>query len=272
VSQKDVIDEEVNGHFDNLRRGLPEKAAQTPNRVPQEGQLVPVVPFAINGSDVFDSTDTMDTLAYVPDEMTVVVKARVVLSFREFWAPATAAASGGGSTSGSGGSSTPTTSSGPHVHAWALHESDTPGGFTNRRWQEGYSGGTKDFDLPTSGTGELWTSGEKPSAHDHTVTISAHDHTTPAHAHGLTYGVFKEAFPASFSVELRVYSWSGSAWVQVGSTITGLTDLVEDVDLSTYITGPGKYRLSLKSAAAQPNGGRLGCDLAGHIVGAIQPR
>jgi hypothetical protein len=68
---------------------------------------------------------------------------------------------------------------------------------------------------------------------------------------------------------LKVYELVGSAWVLRG-TISGLTDDTEEVDLLPYIIGPGRWRIVLQSAAAQPNGGRLGAHLSGYLFGAVQ--
>jgi len=90
-------------------------------------------------------------------------------------------------------------------------------------------------------------------AHDHgiahTHTTPHHDHSIPSHMHGLTYGVFKEAHPASHSATLRVYELVGSTWT-LRATIAGLTADAEDVDLTQWITGAGCWRLDLFSAAA----------------------
>jgi predicted GH43/DUF377 family glycosyl hydrolase len=220
------------------------------NRQPQ-GQLVP---FSFNGADVFNDADTMDILVFVPDRMYVTVEAKAVLAFREFFAPATAAASGG--------SSTPTTeSAGSHRHQMFYNFGSSAGG-TQREWVAADSGGSaKHLFLHTNHTDPMYTA-TADGSHGHNVTI-------PSHTHGLTYGVFKEAFPATHSVEVRVYEWTGSAWSLL-TTITGLTDDVEEVDLTQWLDGPGKYRLSIKSASGQPQGGRLGCDVGGYVLGAIK--
>lgn len=264
-SFKETYTDEVEGLFSRLR---PKNLRAKADAVTQEGELVPLVPFSFNGADVFDSTDTMDMLIYVPDEMVSVVKARVVLAFREFFAPATTVASGGGSTSGASSASTSGSGS-AHSHEVLRYVNDIPGATTNRNYQGRDSGGSVyQVTLSTEGPGQsVYTYGAEAS---HTHGMS-HTHTTPNHSHALSYGIYKETFPVSHSVELRLYEWSGTAWTLL-HTVTGLTDDVEDVDLGSYIDAPGKYRVSLKSAAGQPQGGRLGCDAAGHVVGAIQPR
>lgn len=293
MSFKQQYQEEVDQLFGKLKP----KGAISKDAVVQEGPLTPLVPFGLNGADVIDSTDSMDVLVYIPDIVLKVLKASVVLVFRQFFSSATSASSGGGATSGAsststsdgGGSSTPTSGASSassaggtsHTHQWASYIADQAPGGTSRLYTDA---GATNFWIPTNNPSNLFTGTEVTGgehthgiAHTHTVTIGshthgiAHTHSTPAHAHGLTYGVFKEAMPASHSVELRVYKWSGTVWTLL-DTITGLTDDVEDVDLTGSITGPGKFKIALISAAAQPNGGRLGVDVAGHVVCAIQPR
>lgn len=274
TSYRDVYTRGVEELFGGLRRRtqFQEKTGDAiePAAVPQEGAPGLVVPFGINGSDVFDSSDTMDMLWYIPDVVLAIVDARIILSFREFFAPATAASSGGGSTSGSGGSSTPTSGSGDNVHShiWASHEDDSPPALTKRQYGVG---GVAAVTMALEGPPSNLSTSLVSVTHTHSVTVPSHTHTTPAHAHGLSYGVFKETLPASHSVNLSVYEWGGSSW-DLLHTFTGLTDMVEEVDLGDYITEPGKYRISIQSAAAQPNSGRLGCDAAGYVVGAMQPR
>jgi hypothetical protein len=267
-SYKEVYNREVEGLFGNLKRTKFEEA-QTADAARQEGSLGPLVPFSINGSDVFDETDTMDILVYVPDVIMRVVEARVVLAFKEFFAPATTVVSGGGSTSGASSSET-SSAAGSHNHLMFDYISDIPNATTARRFQarinDGGAGTGVTLDQE-GGAGDMWTFGSA-AAHQHTLI---HTHSTPAHAHDLSYGVYKEALPASHSVTLTVFQWDGSAWVLV-TTIGGLTGMVEDIDLTDHIVDPGKYRISLQSAGGQPNGGRLGCDAAGYVVGAIQPR
>ena len=105
----------------------------------------------------------------------------------------------------------------------------------------------------------------------HTHGTPAHQHTVPGHTHALTvtYGVIKETMPASHSVTLKVYELVSSTWT-LRATIAALTADIEDVDLTQWVNGPGAWRLELKGDAAQPNGGRLGCDVVGYALGAIQ--
>lgn len=259
---KEIYNEEVESLFGNLRK-KPDR--QKVDSVTQEGPLAPLVPMSINGADVFDSTDTMDILVYVPVEMLRVVKARLILSFREFFAPATAAASGGGATSGA--SSASSSGSGDNVHSHVMFDwvDDVPPALTKRHFSDPGTG-IRDFAIEASSGADI-VSDLVSVSHTHGIP---HTHTTPAHTHGLTYGVFKEAMPASHSVEVRVYEWTGSAWSLL-ETITGLTLDVEEVDLDNSIDASGKYRISIKSAAGQPNAGRLGCDAAGFVIGAMQP-
>jgi hypothetical protein len=273
-SYREVYNEQVEGLFGSLKSTKFDGKAKQ-DKTPQEGTPAIYVPFSFGGSGYFATGENDDVLIYIPDTMVNVVEARVILSFREYFAPATSVSSGGGSTSGSGGSSSPTSASeAAHRHQMFFWQSDTVVGAAASKYGVKNSGGADlSLELPIQGgsNSNLYTY-TADGGHSHVVTIAAHTHTTPAHSHDLAFGVYKEAFPASIDVELRIYSWSGTAWTQVGSTITGLVDEVEDVDLAAYITGPGKYRLHLQSDVGAPQGGRLGYTAAGHIVGAIQPR
>lgn len=80
----------------------------------------------------------------------------------------------------------------------------------------------------------------------------------------------KEAYPTSHSVSLKVYKLLAGVWTQVGTTIAGLTDDAPEVDLSDYVTGPGRYRIVLQSEPGQPNSGHLGAHLSGFALVAIQ--
>lgn len=204
---------------------------------------------------------------------------------------AASSASGGSSAPTSGASSATTTTDNNavnHFHTIAS-SSGGAGAFTARKMQGNANSTTGDFNLETATAGYIATNDtatvhnhsmphthtvtigahDHTIAHTHTVTIAAHDHTTPAHTHGLTFGVHKEAYPASHSAELRVYERVGAVWT-LRSTLTGLTEDIEEVDLTATIVGPGSWKLSIKSAAAQPQGGRLGCDVAGYVLGAIK--
>jgi hypothetical protein len=66
-----------------------------------------------------------------------------------------------------------------------------------------------------------------------------------------------------------VYERSGSTWTAVVS-LSGLTDDLEEVDLSSYVDGPGSWRLEIQSAASQPNNGRLAVSVSGQVIGAIK--
>lgn len=249
------------------------------NRQPQ-GQLVP---FTFSGADVFDSADTMDVFFSVASRIAILVEVLAFVHFREFFAPATSASSGGGSTSGSssssstssGGSSTPTSSSqGSHQHLMASRQGAAAGGASQHfKALIGTATLTDIYINQATPLGSLWTNFD--GTHTHTVDVPAHthgiahDHTTPDHEHALAYGVFKEPMPASHDVAMGVYRRSGSSWTLL-ATVSGLTADDEEVNLTQWVDGPGQYRLSLTSAGGQPNGGRLGCDVYGHVLGAIQ--
>ncbi len=203
------------------------------NRMPQ-GQLVP---YSFSGTGIFDSGSPMRVFVKIPDRMYVLVESRATIAFRQFQAPATAASSGGGSTTNEKSLTFGMTTVPTHNHT------DPQGGSTGLA--DGLGG--------TSVIG----------------SIDPHSHSTPNHSHGLAYGTYEEAFPASHSVTLRTYRRDGTAWTLV-STIAGLTDDLEDVDLTAVLDGPGDWRLELLSAGGQPNGGRLGAELYGSVLGAIQ--
>lgn len=245
------------------------------NRMPQ-GQLVP---YSFGGGGILDSGSPMYVFVKIPDRVYVIVEALVTLSFRQFLAPATAAAasgtltsdSGGGSTSGASSASSSASTGVGHVHSFATDGGAGSGG-TSRLY--GPTGVGPGFYLNTTAAGSIETGPETSSlSHSHgithTHTTPAHQHTVPTHTHGLTYGTFEEAFPASHSVTLKVYERVGSTWTLRG-TYAGLTAALEDVDLTAVLTGPGDWRLTVQSEAAQPNGGRLGCDVYGAVTGAIQ--
>ena len=245
------------------------------NRMPQ-GQLVP---FSFSGADVFDDTDTMDVFLAVPDRMYITIEVSARIRFREFFAAAKSASSGGGSTSGassasSSGASSSSTSdaTGTHNHYLGIFSSSTPGVYTKRKMVGFDSGGSNWlFNLETESAIDYYTSNTQGShahgiAHTHGIP---HTHTTPDHTHALVYGVFKETYPVSHSVTLKVYELVTGAWT-LRTTTSGLTGDFETVDLTQWIDGPGDWRLELKSAGGQPNGGRLGCDVYGFVLGAIQ--
>lgn len=227
------------------------------NRQPQ-GQLVP---FSFSGQGVFDQDDTLEVHLYIPDRMHIAIESRVSIDFRPFFAAAKSAASGGADTSGPSSSSTTGVGS-AHNHTFGIWQSNTPGAYTKRLFVEG-SGIFYNAETDTSG-GNLVASND--TTHTHGMP---HTHTTPNHTHGLTYGVFKEAYPASHNATLKVYELEAGVWT-LRATITGLTADAEDLELTSYITGPGQWRLTLQSAAAQPNGGRLGAYLSGYVLGSIQ--
>ncbi|HET7070152.1 MAG TPA: hypothetical protein VFI40_04965 [Nocardioides sp.] len=201
-----------------------------------------IVPLLFGGPGFFDTDSPMSVYCKVPDVITAVDEAIISLAFREFLATARDAASGGGATSGT-----------KHLGLTLGTDSTDSFGDTGPA-----SAGTAHVH-PTNG----YVTGL--GVESFVTDISDHDHTTPNHTHGLTYGTYEEAFPASHSVTLTVYKRIAGAWVSQHTT-TGITDDLADVDLTTVITGPGDWKITLQSEAAQPNGGRLGCDLFGSIT------
>jgi acyl-CoA thioesterase-1 len=205
------------------------------NRQPQ-GQLVP---FPIADSVYFDSATSSITGIYVPDRIYLAIECRLAIDFDQFPMPVSSAASSGV----------------PHIHNMFAYMSDIGGAYTKRL-----------FVVKTALGVDKLANLEIETA----TTVQTDAASGGSHTHTLTAGASKEGYPASHSVNLKVYLLSGGAWGQVGATITGITDDAPDIDLSAYITGPGRWRIVLQSAAGQPNGGRLGAHLSGYLIGAIQ--
>ena len=232
------------------------------NRQPQ-GQLVP---YSFSGQGILDTGSPLYVYVKIPDRVSLIVEALVTLSFRQFLAPATAASSGGGSTSGASSASS-SAAGGSATSSSAIGFSWTSSDHQHNDPQGGATGSP--INGPADGRYvESIDSGHTHTVGNHTHGIT-HDHTTPNHGHGLTYGTFEETYPASHSVTLKVYERVDTTWTLRG-TFEGLTDDLEDVELTAVMTNPGDWRLTAQSEAAQPNGGRLGCDVFGAITGAIQ--
>lgn len=264
-------------HLLSLARGAKDTKASlgVQNRQPQ-GQLVP---FSFSGADVFDDADTMDVFIYIPDRIRMIADVKAFLRFREYFASAKTAASSGTLTSASGGGATSGSSSASSSGSSSDSTTNT-GGFpvTGAIMRHNHGGGADPtWDNPGSSSAIIdipTTNHYHGMGHTHgiphTHSTPNHAHDVPGHTHALVYGVYKEAMPASHSVTLKVYEWDDDSTWNLVATVSGITDDVSDQDLSAYITGAGIWRLELKSATAQPNGGRLGCDVAGYVLGAIQ--
>jgi hypothetical protein len=258
------------------------------NRQPQ-GQLVP---FSFSGDGIFDTDDTMETHIYIPDRMYLGIEAKVAIDFRPFFAAARTAASsglltsdsGGGSTTVSGGGATSGASSASssaaaaHKHPMFYANSTTAGGFALKKWTVPVGGGGL-ADIAASALTDMWTDNDGTGhshtiAHDHTTpnhthATPNHQHTVPGHTHTLVFGTQKEAYPGSHSVTLKVYELVDTTWT-LRYTSSALTADQEEVDLSSTLISPGKWRLDLYSNAAQPNNGRLAAYVSGYVLGAIQ--
>lgn len=235
------------------------------NRQPQ-GQLVP---FPIAGSGVFDQDDAWDLYIRIPERIYVLIEVVAEFYFKEFSAPARSASSGGSSapTTTSGGSSSPTSSSATaHRHTMFNRSSGTPFGWALAQY---HADGSNAVDL-RAGNNTLVTYSADGS-HDHTVTIGGHSHgvTIDPHAHDLEYGLHLEPMPGSIDVGLGLYRRTGSVWELITS-VSGLNEQIEEVNLSQWLEGPGSWRITLESVPGQPNNGRLGVDVAGSILGAIK--
>jgi len=225
-----------------------------------------------NGSSgVFDSNQTFESFFIASERIYLTVQFALWLRFREFWAPATAAsssgtltsASSGTLTSASGGSSSPTSDA---SLIYTTHDGD----------HYHVETGTN----TVSSGGHQHTAGTNGTSHSHTVTIAGHDHTVAGHdhtvaghVHGLDFGIFREAMPASINVDLKLWRkpFVGGAWALVTS-ISGLDQVEVYLDLTSwFVDDPsGLWLLTLKSAAGQPNGGRLAVDVVRDAYGAIQ--
>jgi hypothetical protein len=246
-------------------------------------------PIAIADSVYFDSVTPAITGLYIPGHIDHGDECRLAIDFDQYPMPVSAAASGGGTTatSASGGASTTpsgggsTTGGGSHYHPLFIRTGD-PGGFALNGYSDG-SGSSNVVDL-FSEQSTLWSHAESSAhthaspnhahatpnhTHDTTLAGHTHDTTLAGHTHALTATATKEAYPASHSVNLTVYLLVTGSWVQQGSTITGITTDAPDIDLTALITGPGRWRIVLQSAAGQPNGGRIGAHLSGYFVGVI---
>ena len=197
----------------------------------------------------------------------------------------TTTASGGGSTTGNPG---PILTGGGTLHTHVMGTGGTTAGsFTSRQ----YTSGGPNFNMSAATAADLVTAGESVHQHslpghshttpnhthdapNHTHDTPAHSHDTPAHQHGipghghsLVYGTFEEAYPATTNIQYSLFSRNGmtTSWTLL-HTGTGFVNLdMIDLDLINWITGSGDYRLEIISAAGQPNGGRLGCDLYGAL-------
>lgn len=231
-----------------------------------QGQLVP---FSIADSVYFDTATGSITGVYIPTRMYQTIECRLAIDFDQYPMPVSAAASGGGTTatSASGGGATSGASSA---------SSSNTAGFEYANAVASHTHGGAGMTLTGTWDGSVVVGSSMSSDHSHPIPHThgtpnhTHDTTVPAHTHALTATASKEAYPSGHSVNLAVYLLVGGAWVQQGSTITGLTADHYDLDLSAYVTGAGQWRIMLQSAAAQPNGGRLGTHLSGYVLGAVR--
>ena len=219
----------------------------------------------IAGSVTFDDTEPGYIYFYVPSFTGFafgVPAALINTHFREFWAPAKDAAGSGTLTSNSGGAST-SGADHTHVHPMFLWQSNTPAaGTAVRKYWDSSAGGTN-INIDTSAANDLFSLAEAAPGHNHSTPN--HTHTVPGHTHNLTFGIFKETFPGSHSVDVLVQQFSGGSWttVQTISNITADSDLGRSI--AAGITAAGEYRLRFLSDAAQPNSGRLVADVSGYV-------
>lgn len=238
-----------------------------------------LVLLSLSANGYLDSGSPMRAYVSIPSSVTVVREAIINLAFRQFMAPAQDAASGGTTTSNtdgaattpSGGGSTSGASSASSSNngsaSFGLGTNPTSGtsGAASAGTAHTHSAGTY------ADTSAVQTDGGHSHPIPHTHTTPSHTHTTPdhshaiaAHGHALTYGTFEETYPTSHSVSLILYKRIDDAWSLIHTT-SGLTADLQAVDWTAYLTGPGDWRIEAISAAAQPNGGRLGLDLFGTL-------
>jgi hypothetical protein len=230
---------------------------------------------SISDSVYFDTTTASVTGIYISDRIFRTIECRLAIDFDQYPMPVSAAASSGSLTSDSGGGATSGSSSassaangGGHAHTWGQYVSDSPGAYTKRLYRDGPG---INFNLEVASQSVLLSYDAADHTHGipHTHSTPNHQHTVPGHTHSLTAAATKEAYPASHSVTLTVFELVDTTWT-LRATISGLTEDAPDLDLTSYIVGPGRWRIVLQSAAAQPNGGRLGAHLSGFLCGAIQ--
>lgn len=235
------------------------------------------VPHPFGGPTLFDSDEPGELFFVLGERVKAIAELIVWIRFREFWAPAKAAASGGGATSGSqstpsGGGSTSGAHDDTHSHIWARHLNNGGIAGTARTYEPGFNaGGVSQVELETNtGSDNLRTS-TVGTLHTHSTpahTHPSHDHTVPGHGHDLDYGIFREALPGSIDVNLGIYrrELEGGSWDLLAS-VSGIEeaevafdfeDVIEDEELVA-----GLWRVTLQSAAGQPQGGRLAADVAG---------
>lgn len=237
-----------------------------------------MLPLVFSSNGVFDQGSAMYAYIKVPDDVISITDAQVTLSFRPFFASATAAASsgtltsvsGGGSTSGASSSST-SDDEGTHSHG-ITPLSNTPGAFTKRQYlgSNPVGGGGSDVNLETASLDTVYTN--LATVHHHGM---AHNHSTPAHTHdinghthALTYGTFEETYPASHEVFLNLYHLINGTWTFI-HTFGNLTHDVENIDMTGWLDGPGDWRLAIASAGGTPNNGRLAADVYGSLIAIV---
>lgn len=211
------------------------------------------------GPGFFDSGSSCSVYVKVPSNITTIESVIVSLAFREFQSMSTAAAASGALTTSSGGGSTSgassASSSGNTGISYHYDTADhTHGGGTGPTWSAGV---VAFFDVDSDF--------DHSHAIPHTHSTPSHQHSTPSHTHDLTYGTYEEAYPVSHSVTMKTYKRVSGAWV-LQDTITGITADLVDEDITDVITGPGDWKITIISEAAQPNGGRLGVDVFGSII------
>lgn len=235
-----------------------------------------MLPLVFSSNGVFDQGSAMYAYIKVPEDVISISSVSVTLSFRAFFASATAASSGGGSTSGSssagssGASSSATSDGSPHFHIWGTQTSAVPGAYSNQKLVDGAGG---NFNIQTTlGAGNAHlTESESFGGHTHGMAHThgiPHTHTTPDHVHGLTYGTFEETYPTSHEVFMNLYHLEDGVWV-FKHTFGNLTRDLEDVDLTDWLSGPGDWRMAIASAPGTPNNGRLAADVYGSLIAII---
>lgn len=228
-----------------------------------------ITPLTFGAQGFLDSGSPLYCYVKVPTAVQSVTDVQVSFAFRQFMAPATAATSGGADTSGASSATT----SGASNTSSSNEKTLTLGLSSNL--MIGTSGAASAGTAHTHGAGSYedaaWPFITDIDPHSHTIAHThniPHTHSTPNHTHALTYGTYEETMPVSQSVKVTVYERVAGVWT-LRHTSASQTALLVDLDLTSVIDSAGDWRIQVKSDAAQPNGGRLGCDIFGAITAVV---
>jgi hypothetical protein len=148
-----------------------------------------------------DSTHSINIqMPVIGDTVFELNRAQLFIRTTPFRSNTTGTAAGGSSTETSAGG-------GDHNHIIMQNASDTPGGYSTRKFSMAYGSLSSPsigfFDIPSS----VAHAGSQPA--DYIVTASAsgthtHDVTLPSHTHDQTYGIFDDTdYPTSVTIEVN---------------------------------------------------------------------